>query len=94
MRQGFLTAALPLATGWDSTDTLAVSLVESAGTLGGTSQAAAEAGATISLVDSELLAYETATLTGANAYNLTGFARGTFGNPCRLSFDRRSILSN
>ena len=51
MRQGFLTAALPLESGWDSTDTLAVSLAESAGTLGGTSQAAAEAGATISLVE-------------------------------------------
>ena len=79
MRQGFLTAALPLASGWDAADTLAVSLVESAGTLGGTSQAAAQAGATVSLVDSELLAYETATLTTANAYNLTGLARGLSG---------------
>ncbi len=79
MRQGYLTAALPLASGWDAADTLAVSLVESAGTLGGTSQAAAEAGATISLVDSELIAYETATLTTANAYNLTGLARGLSG---------------
>ena len=49
-----MTAALPLASGWDATDTLAVSLVESGGTLGGTSQAAAQAGATVSLVDSEL----------------------------------------
>ena len=81
MRQGLLTAALPLASGWDSNDTLAVSLVESGGTLGGTSQAAAEQGATVSLVDSELLGYETATLTGASAYNLTGLARGLSGTP-------------
>ncbi len=79
MRQGFLTAALPQASGWDSADTLAVSLAESGGTLGGTSQAAAQAGATISLVDSELIAYETATLIAANAYNLTGLARGLSG---------------
>ena len=79
MRQGFLTAALPLASGWDAVDALAVSLIESGGTLGGTSQAAAEAGATISLVDNELLAYEQATLATANAYNLTGLARGLCG---------------
>ena len=79
LRQGVLTAALPAATGWDGTDTLAVSLVESGVTLSGTSMAAAEAGATISLVDSELLAYEVATLTGTNAYALTGLARGLSG---------------
>ena len=79
MRQGFLTAALPLANGWDSTNSLAVSLVGGAGTLGGTSQASAQAGATLSLVDSELVAYELATLTGTSAYNLTGLARGLSG---------------
>ena len=46
------------AAGWDSVDTLAVNLTESGGTLAGTSQAAAQAGATLSLVDSEFLAYE------------------------------------
>ncbi len=79
MRQGALTAALPMATGWDVTDALAVSLIESGGTLSGTSQASAEAGATVSLVDSELLAYESATLTGTSAYNLTGLARALSG---------------
>ncbi len=58
LRQGFLTSGLPAAAGWDSVDTLAVDLTESAGTLAGTSQAAAQAGATLSLVDQELIAYE------------------------------------
>ena len=39
LRQGFLTASLPAAAGWDATDTLAVSLAESGATLTGTSQA-------------------------------------------------------
>ena len=76
LRQGFLTAALPAAAGWDSVDTLSVNLAESGGALAGTSQAAAQQGATLSLVDNEFLAYETATLVSGNAYNLTGLARG------------------
>ena len=62
MRQGFLTASLPAAAGWDSVDTLSVNLAELGGTLAGTSQAAAQAGATLSIVDAELIAYESATL--------------------------------
>jgi hypothetical protein len=80
LRQGFLTAALPAAAGWDSVDTLAVNLAESGGTLAGTSQAAAQQGATLSVVDSEFLAYETATLVSGYAYNLTGLARGQGGS--------------
>ena len=80
LRQGFLTSSLPAAAGWDSVDTLAVNLAESGGTLSGTSQAAAQQGATLSLVDNEFLGYETATLTTANAYNLTGLARGLGGS--------------
>jgi hypothetical protein len=80
LRQGFLTASLPAAAGWDSVDTLAVNLTESSGTLAGTSQAAVQAGATLSLVDQELIAYETATLTTVNNYNLTGLARGLSGS--------------
>ncbi len=52
----------------------------SAGTMSGTSQAAAQAGATLSLVDGELIAYETATLVSGNAYNLTNLARGLSGS--------------
>lgn len=80
LRQGFLTASLIGAGGWDSADTLAVDLAESGGTLAGTSASAAAAGATLSLVDSELLAYQTATLTGGAAYHLTGLARGLGGS--------------
>jgi hypothetical protein len=76
-----LTAALASASGWDTTDTLSVNLAESGGTLSGTSAAAAQQGATLSLVGSELLAYESATLTGTNAYNLTGLQRGLDGSP-------------
>ena len=81
LRQGFLTAALPAAR--------RLGLGRHAGgqprrerrrRLAGTSQAAAQAGATASLVDCELIAYETATLTGANAYNLTGLARAFSGS--------------
>jgi hypothetical protein len=79
LRQGFLTASLPAAGGWDVTDTLAINLAESGGVLSGTSAASAQQGATRSLVDSELLAYESAALTGTNAYSLTGLQRGTYG---------------
>ena len=57
-----------------------MNLAESGGTLAGTSQAAAQQGATLSLVDSEFLAYETATLVSGYAYNLTGLARGQGGS--------------
>ncbi|MGH6798685.1 MAG: phage tail baseplate protein, partial [Roseiarcus sp.] len=80
LRQGFLTASLPAAAGWDAVDTLAVNLSESGGTLAGTSQAAAQQGATLSIADSEFLAYENATLVSGNAYNLTGLARGQGGS--------------
>jgi hypothetical protein len=80
LRQGFLTASLPAEAGWDSVDTLAVNLAESGATLAGTSQSAAQAGATLSLVDQELIAYESATLTTVNNYNLTGLARGLSGS--------------
>ena len=80
LRQGFLTASVPAAAGWDSVDTISVDLTESGGALSGTSEAAAQKGATLSLVDNELLAYETATLTGTNAYSLTGLARALAGS--------------
>jgi len=79
LRQGFLTAPLPSASGWDSIDTLSVNLGESGATMSGTSLAGAQSGATRSLVDSELLSYESAMLTGPNAYSLTGLQRGIYG---------------
>ena len=77
-RQGVLTANLASATGWDPVNTLAVNVAESAGVLSGTSLASAQAGATLALVDNELLAYENATLTGVAAYALTGLQRGLY----------------
>jgi hypothetical protein len=71
---------LDAAAGWDSVNTLAVDLMESDGTLSGTSQSGAQAGATLSMVDSEFLAYEAATLTGDHAYTLSGLARGLGGS--------------
>ena len=76
LRQGFLTSGLPARAGWDASDTLAVNLTESGGTLSGTTQAAAQQGGTLSLVDGEFLGYEVATLTTVSNYNLTGLARG------------------
>ena len=61
---------LPSASGWDTTDMLVGQSVESGGVLTGTSAASAQAGATLSLVDSELLPTGTPSLTGPNAYNL------------------------
>ncbi len=78
LRQGFLTAALPVANGWDSVDTLSVNLAESGAVLSGTSVAGAQSGSTRSLVDGELLSYESATLTAPNVYNLTGLQRGIY----------------
>lgn len=80
-RQGFLTAALPAPPGAnpDVTDTLSVSLLESGGTLAGGTTLDAQNGVTLCLVDKELLSYATATLTGANAYNLTNLYRGLYG---------------
>jgi hypothetical protein len=77
VRQGLLTANLPAAAGWDPVDTLAVDLTESQGSLSGTTQAGAQQGATLSLVNNELLSYEVAIISsGQWAYNLTGLARG------------------
>ena len=91
LRQGSLTAALAGVGGWDTTDTLARQPRRKRRRASGTSQAAAQQGATLALVDSELLAYESATLTGTNAYKLTGLQRGLYGTsprrtpPARLS---------
>ena len=79
LRQGFLTAPLPLATGYDTADALSVDLTESAGALTTATQAAAQAGQTLCLVDGELLGFASATLTAAYKYNLAGLSRGMYG---------------
>ncbi len=81
LRQGSLTAALPLATGWDPVNALAISLSQSGGALSGTSEAGAQNGSTLSLVESELFAYQSATLSAVRAYTLSGLQRGLDSSP-------------
>ena len=81
-QQGALSAALPAfsSANPDTADTLGVTLAESLGALASVSTATAASGAaSLCYVNGELLAYATATLTGANAYNLTTLYRGMFG---------------
>ena len=68
-----------MATGYDTADALSVELTESAGALTTATQAAAQAGQTLCLVDGELLGFASATLTAAYKYNLAGFPRGMYG---------------
>ena len=85
-RQGVLTANLPLFSGTnpDTADTLKVNLGESGGVLQSASGVAAQLGATLCLVDGELLSYTTATLVSGNTYNLTGLYRGLYGTTAGL----------
>jgi hypothetical protein len=80
-RQGVLTAsvAAPPGANPDVTNTLSVSLIESGGQLANATNADAKNGVTLCLVDNELLAYGTSTLTGTDAYNLTYLYRGLYG---------------
>lgn len=91
-RFGALTTALPLAADPDNTDTLAVSLVASGGTLSGTNASGLAAWATAALVDSEIVAFETATLTGTDAYNLTTLRRGGYGSAVAAHASGASFL--
>ncbi len=84
-RQGVLLASLPAIAATpagptiDQTNTLRVNLSESAGSLLSGTQSDAQNGATLCYVDGELIAYETAALTGTNTYNLTYLVRGLYG---------------
>jgi hypothetical protein len=75
-RYGVLTAALADHVDPDSTNTLAVDLTNSAGTLVGVSAAEMNAGATLSWVGGELVSYQNAALTSANHYSLSPLRRG------------------
>lgn len=89
-RMGVTTADLPPVdinpTGQtiDQADTLAVSLAESAGTLSSGTTLDVLSLNTRCLVGSEVIAYETATLTGPNAYNLTYLVRGAYGTESEI----------
>lgn len=78
-RTGKLTAALAAGADPDTVHTLSVDLTESSGTLTGGTQADADSLNTLCYVDGELVAFETATLTGASRYDLTYLRRGAYG---------------
>lgn len=78
-RIGTLTAPLAAASaGSDTTNTLAVDLTASRGTLTSGSAADLQSLVTLSYVDGELLAYQNATLTATNHYSLAPLIRGAY----------------
>jgi len=77
-RHGTLSAVLASGADPDITNTLAVDLTTSGGTLLTVSQQDADGLTTLCYVDGELIAFRTATLTAANRYNLTYLRRGAF----------------
>ena len=74
-RYGLTTTTLPIGTDPDTTHSLGVNLSNSNGELMSTTQAGADSGVTLCMVDDELITYETATLTGTNAYTLGTYLR-------------------
>lgn len=85
-RMGVTTAPLPAFTGSnpDNTNTLSVNLSQSDAILDSVTSVQAAAGLSLCAIvdvngDLELLSYTTATLTGANTFNLTGLYRGLYG---------------
>ncbi|MEN6302475.1 MAG: phage tail protein [Armatimonadia bacterium] len=80
-RHGITTAALPLVSDPDTTSTLAVDLsVSGASLLGGTATDR-DLFSTLCWVGGELVSYQSANLTGANAYAITSLRRGAYGSP-------------
>ena len=81
-RFGVLTADFPVHADPDTTDTLSVDLGASEGVLTGAAASAADNGATMCLVDGELIAYQAATLTNPSRYALgTYIRRGYLNTP-------------
>lgn len=85
-RMGVLTSDFPVGTDPDTADTLAIDLSQSGGALLSASDAAADQGLSVCAIVNadgavEYIAYTTATLTGTNTYNLTGYIRrGLYGS--------------
>ncbi|MGH7113211.1 MAG: phage tail protein, partial [Stellaceae bacterium] len=77
--QGLTTADLPPHSSPDTVDTLSVDLTESRGSLVSVSATDAQNLVTLSTVGGELLAYQTASLTGTSQYKLTTLYRGAYG---------------
>ena len=79
--QGVLTASLGAYAGTnpDTADTLAVNMAESGGVLATATSLDARLANTLCIVDSELVSYATATLTGTGRYSLSYLYRGLYG---------------
>lgn len=81
---GQLTTALPGSADPDTTHTLAVDVSQSGGTLPSYSTTQRDSFVSLVAVDDEFLSYETATLTGPFAYNITSLRRGVYGTTSTL----------
>lgn len=90
-RMGTVSALLPAfpanPTGQtiDAVNTLSVDLSESGGDLSSGTQTDAINLNTACWIDGEVISYQTATLTGANAYNLTYLIRGAYGTEAQIA---------
>lgn len=83
--QGTLTSNLGSVAGLDVTSVLSIDSTEShVGPSTAATPAMADDYQTASLIDSEFLSYGTATLTGANMYNLTYLRRGIEGSTAAM----------
>lgn len=80
-RQGKSTAALAAysAANPDTTNTLAVNMSLSDGILDSITSTDVESTANLAYIDGEIIGFRTATLTGANAYDLTTLDRALYG---------------
>jgi len=74
-RYGSLSANVAAGSDPDTTDTFSVDLSISKGVISSGSTSDADAHNTLALVAGEVISFSTATLTGANAYNLTTYTR-------------------
>lgn len=79
-RHGVLSAALATGGDPDTTNTLAVNLSTSSGSLLGGTLADRDQMNTLCYVDGELISYQNAALTSLYNYNLTSLRRGAYGS--------------
>ena len=80
-RYGALSAMLPVGKATDTVNTLKVDLSASGAELSSGTQEDAINKRTLCWVDGEMIAYQTATLTGAHQYDLTYLVRGCYNTP-------------
>lgn len=93
---GVLTAALPAATGTDTTHTLAVDVHLSGGTINAVSQTTLDTHDSLCYVGGEFLAYKDAALnlSGIGYYNLNHLERGLYGSTPGAAGGAAFVLCN